>query len=250
MANTMSIDQIKNVAEEYMKDPETEGHGEVLAWIQKQGKKVYPTAVESPSILLFMTDNGLVKVEDIDKYLVDISWIEWPAVIRRLIEYKKNPPPLHKKASAKKEEKPHEDPKKSWLTEKLSDGTILLKSYKGNATKVIVPDAIGKTKVTVIGVKALSPFRDRLSEEQKETRKKISEIVIPEGITTIQYSAFYGCESLKTVKLPASLSYIDDANLHITAYKIDEDIVKKVYAPADSYAEQYAKKYGISVINT
>ena len=193
----------------------------------------------------------MVRVEDIDKYLVDISWTEWPHVIKRLLQYKSNPPESKKNAVAKKEAKLREDPKKNWLTEKLDDGTLLLKSYKGKETTVIVPDMIGKAKVTVIGYEAFSPYRERITDEQKEVRRKIKEIVIPEGITSIRYSAFCGCESLESVTLPASITFIDDANLHITAYKIDEDIVKKVYAPAGSYAEQYAKKFsGITVINT
>ena len=52
---------------------------------------------------------------------------------------------------AKKEAKLREDPKKNWLSEKLEDGTLLLKSYKGKETTVIVQDTIGKAKVTVIG---------------------------------------------------------------------------------------------------
>ena len=102
MANTMSIDQIKDLAAKYMDDPKTKGLDELREWIQKQGKKVYPAAVENPVILVFMADNALVRVEDIDKYLVDVSWSEWPNVIKRLLQYKSNPPESEKKQWQKK----------------------------------------------------------------------------------------------------------------------------------------------------
>lgn len=46
-----------------------------------------------------------------------------------------------------------------------------------------------------------------ITEEQKAT---LTEVVVPEGVTTISSSAFRGCQNLKTVELPASVDTISN----------------------------------------
>ena len=60
------------------------------------------------------------------------------------------------KAEAKAMKELMEDPnsvsalKKIWGYKKNNDGSLMITSYKGNATKVVIPSAIGKASVTVI----------------------------------------------------------------------------------------------------
>ena len=230
MANTMSIDQIKDLVAKYMDDPKTKGQDELREWIQKQGKKVYPTAVESPAILVFMADNALISLEDVDKYLVDVSWLEWPDVIRRLIDYKRNPPQIQKKAKADKNVKKQDNPRNNWTTEKMTDGTLALKSFKGTGTKVIIPAVIGKTHVSTVGEEALSPYKYRITDEQKEVREKIKEVVIEEGINSIKSSAFSGCKKIETIDLPETIEHIGanafNGCTSLTSINIPEGIKK------------------------
>ena len=55
----------------------------------------------------------------------------------------------------------------------------MITSYKGTDTDVVVPEFIGKDKVTIIGEYAFSPRASRLTPEQKEilqnARQEISE---------------------------------------------------------------------------
>ncbi|MCM1363923.1 MAG: leucine-rich repeat domain-containing protein [Faecalibacterium sp.] len=48
-----------------------------------------------------------------------------------------------------------------------------------------------------------------IGDEAFEDCDKITEIVIPEGVTTIGYKAFADCDSLKTVDIPSSLVNCD-----------------------------------------
>lgn len=74
-------------------------------------------------------------------------------------------------------------------------GTIT--AYQGREETVKVPQAIGG-----IPVRALGPG---VFDQNKELR----EIWLPEGLSHIQYNAFYFCENLQAVHLPGSLQSID-----------------------------------------
>lgn len=95
--------------------------------------------------------------------------------------------------------------KKEWTYKKLEDGTIRLNSYKGEEIDVVVPDMVGKDKVTVIGEYCLSAGSYKASENQCEHRKKIRSVVVPEGVAIIEERAFASCPSLETVSLPKSV---------------------------------------------
>ena len=112
---------------------------------------MYKQAVGCPAIILFMEDNALISQEDVDKYLVDISWLNWPDGISRLIEYKNNPPKIQKEAKVEKIVKSQDNPKNNWTTEKMTDGTFTLKSFKGTGTKVVVPSVLGKIHASAVG---------------------------------------------------------------------------------------------------
>lgn len=71
----------------------------------------------------------------------------------------------------------------------------------------------------------------------------LKELVIPEGVENIGSGAFYRCTGLTTVKLPESLTTIEDDSFD------DCENLKTVYAPAGSYAEQWATQKGYKVIN-
>ncbi len=91
----------------------------------------------------------------------------------------------------------------------MSDGTLRLKSYNGIEKKIVLPSEIGKAKVSVVGMLALSPVNIKKSDECYLTRNSIEEIVVSEGITTIETGAFKGCSELRKVTLPKSLISIE-----------------------------------------
>jgi len=71
----------------------------------------------------------------------------------------------------------------------------VLTKYSGRQRNIIIPDNLG---ITAIGDWA---FKD----------SKIISIKIPQGVTSINYAAFSGCEKLKKIDLPNSLVTINQA---------------------------------------
>jgi hypothetical protein len=64
---------------------------------------------------------------------------------------------------------------------------------------------------------------------------KLGTHTIPDGVTEIGYWAFEGCTGLKSVTIPKSVKFIGDN-------AISNSLGLTIHAPADSCAEEYAKK--------
>lgn len=80
--------------------------------------------------------------------------------------------------------------------EQTAQGTILITGYTGRAVRVVIPATISGIKVA--GIKQ-GAFRNN---------KTIRIVVIPNVITDIPDSAFYGCGALESVELPPTLKTI------------------------------------------
>ncbi|MDE7399762.1 MAG: leucine-rich repeat protein [Oscillospiraceae bacterium] len=65
----------------------------------------------------------------------------------------------------------------------------------------------------------------------------VTEVVIPDNVTEIQFYAFYGCTNLKSVTIPNSVT-------KIAATAFDDSGLKTIYGVKGSYAETYAKENG------
>lgn len=101
--------------------------------------------------------------------------------------------------------------KKVWSYKKQDDGTLVISSYKGTATEVEIPAMIGKVAVTAIGEDAFSASSWGRKATNYETRKKITSVIVPEGVKEIGDTAFIDCESLVSLQLPSSLKKIGKA---------------------------------------
>lgn len=108
---------------------------------------------------------------------------------------------------------------------RVENGGAVITGYSGSATLLTIPQTLDGYPVTALGEHAFE-------------NSSISGIVLPEGVQSIGWFAFYGCTALVSVTLPQSVSSIGyavfDGCKHLS-----------LVCPADSYAEQYAKSYGI-----
>jgi len=77
----------------------------------------------------------------------------------------------------------------------------VITEYKGKAMSVIIPATIQGLPVREIGQRAFWRPDESLN-------KKITSVIIPEGVTAIGTEAFYECRSLQTVSLPDTLTSI------------------------------------------
>ena len=126
--------------------------------------------------------------------------------------------------------------KKVWTVKKLEDDTLIITSYKGEETDVVIPSVIGKNTVSSLGPDVFSLRAPRLTKEQIQARKSIKSITVPgtikeipdsmcyasplegtyalekvvleEGVEVINSNAFQRCLNLKEVVLPKTLKKI------------------------------------------
>ncbi len=93
-----------------------------------------------------------------------------------------------------------------------STGTI--KKYKGTATDVVIPEKINRKSVMTIGKQAFG-------------KKKLTSVVIPEGVETIGQGAFTA-NMLTTIKLPSTVKKIDSmafaANNNLSKVELNEGL--------------------------
>ncbi len=111
---------------------------------------------------------------------------------------------------------------------RVEEGEAVITGYSGSAALLTIPATLDGYPVKAIG--------ERVFEDTE-----IAAVVIPEGVREVGWFAFYGCEDLINITLPASVTIIGYA-------VFDGCTSLSIYCPAGSYAEQYAKSYGIDCI--
>lgn len=185
-------------------------------------------------------------------YVLSLNWIATQEECKLLIETAQSHPQLRPEITAlllacqkqfQPADTPHPDDalslepapltpaelKKIWPTKKQEDGTLIITSYKGEDIDVVIPEMIGKAKVTAVAAGAFHPDAGRLTEVQRANRRKIqsitypgsireipsfaahpdvSEVYLGNGVERISDSAFLYCRKLKTIDLPDSVASI------------------------------------------
>ena len=99
--------------------------------------------------------------------------------------------------------------KKTWAYSRLSDSTVEITSYKGSETALEIPAKIGKNIVTSIGEQAFSASWVS-QKSNKENKKRIISVVIPDTVTQIKNSAFRECLALEVISIPSGVKSIGD----------------------------------------
>lgn len=112
----------------------------------------------------------------------------------------------------------------------VENGAAVIMGYEGGAALVHIPTTLDGYPVKKIGQRAF------------EGNQSLAAVVVPEGITEIDWFAFYNCIALQEISLPQSLSVLGHAVFDGCA-----DLT--VVCTARSYADEYARSYGITVVN-
>ena len=105
------------------------------------------------------------------------------------------------------------------------DGVTMAYDYFGNATTLVIPN-----EVKGIFYKGFA------------TLKTVEEVVLPEGLESIDVGCFWGCKKLKIVHIPGTCKEIGE-------YALLDCPLLTISAPAGSYAETYAKANNIPFVS-
>ncbi len=111
----------------------------------------------------------------------------------------------------------------------VSEGQATITGYIGEETSLSIPHEIDGAIVVAIGKSA---FRDL----------PLKEVVIPNTVRHIDWFAFYGCGRLERIAIPSGVTGIEYG-----AFDGCERLT--VYCEKDSYADRYARSFGMSVAN-
>jgi len=79
----------------------------------------------------------------------------------------------------------------------VANGAATITKYKGTAAKVEIPAKLGGSPVRVIGISAFS------------SNPTLTDVTIPEGVTTLKDMAFYNCKNLVSAALPSTLTAVE-----------------------------------------
>ena len=186
------------------------------SYIKSQKKKLLEKVAKSTAMMTYFTSEKLLDIDDVEKLenLID-SNVEINAI---LLDYKNknfssdfvdkhNNDKIEKEIGIK--ERTLTEWKKIYTLENDDkNGGYILKSYKDENQEIIIPDTIGKKKVTAIWEYCFSPGQYRLSENIRAIRVKITSVLIPDSVTSIGYGAFEGCSSLTSITIPDSVTSI------------------------------------------
>lgn len=134
------------------------------------------------------------------------------------------------KLTGKDESDPEADSRGMVFHYKVEDGGATITGFEGTVALVQIPATLDGYAVKKIGERAF------------EGNTALAAVVVPEGVLSIDWFAFYNCSSLQDITLPASVTLIGHA-------VFDGCNALTVVCPTGSYAENYAKSYGISYIN-
>ena len=109
----------------------------------------------------------------------------------------------------------------------VENGAATVTGYEGTHALVRIPDSLDGYPVKKIGERAF------------EGNASLAAVIVPAGVEAIDWFAFYDCKSLIEITLPSSVGSIGHA-------VFDGCGSITVVCETGSYAESYAKSYGIA----
>ena len=181
---------------------------EYLRYIRSQRKRLFPLALRRQALLRLMLAQKMLRSDDI-KELLQNEKCDAEAKAA-LLKYKSANFPksdtdelfaqMRAMERAASGQKTVEDFKKEWTFGKRQDGTLVIRSYKGNGPVAEIPERIGKTFVTEIG--------ENLFAVANSKHISVRRVLIPASVRKIAVTAFEGCTELEEIVVhPENTAY-------------------------------------------
>ena len=185
-------------------------------YLSRSGKEVVRFCIDRNDMetLRFCEPFGIIKKNVVDELIDYASGKQSTEFLAYLIDYKALHFTSKRSGSSELNKKmPSETAllKEQFGTKKLEDGTLTIVSYKGSDDTVVIPDMIGKNKVTQISDDAFSPDRNRITPEAKAVCGNIKSVTIGKNITEIGFGAFRNCTKLCSLTIDNSVKVLGAA---------------------------------------
>lgn len=115
---------------------------------------------------------------------------------------------------------------KSVFVYSIEDGKAIITGFTGDDEHMVIPSQIDGFDVYAIASNAFEKY-------------SFKSVIISEGVEVIDWFGFYNCKDLTSITIPASVRRI--------GYSAFDGCAKNftIYCHADSFAQSYAKSYGI-----
>ena len=224
----------------YLHDPTALAFCEegIIQYIKRKKRELFPEIFRNDldkAIIRFLQKRIITKKNIDDEFLrpaIEASATKCAAI---LLEWKSKNVPLEEEELRFERELNKDlydvtDMRKLWTYKKREDETLCITGYKSEEKKVDVPLRIGKNAVTVIGKEAFSTVKRGRSAYQRQILNQIIDIHLPESVTSVGESAFFGCSSLTSITIPKSVRSIGKGVFSgcssLTSIEIPESVVK------------------------
>lgn len=119
--------------------------------------------------------------------------------------------------------------KKNVFEYTVEDGKAIITKYVGKETDVEIPQIIDNYTVYAIGESAFQNC-------------DVQSVTIPNTVRLIDWFAFAGCTSLKTINIPSSVMRVEYGAFDYCPKSM------KIHCEKGSYIEAYALSWGISIV--
>lgn len=108
----------------------------------------------------------------------------------------------------------------------IEDGRAIITGFTGTDEHMVIPSHIDGFEVYAVAANAFEKY-------------SLKSVIVSEGVEEIDWFAFYNCKELTSITLPSSIRRI--------GYSAFDGCSKNftIYCHADSFAQSYAKSYGI-----
>ncbi len=116
---------------------------------------------------------------------------------------------------------------KAYYEYSLTENGAVITKYIGENENIQIPSSIdGRPVVKIL--------------EHAFSETKVKSIILPDGITELDWFAFYKCPFLEKIYIPASVKSIGYGAFDYCSSSLT------IFCDKDSYAEKYAESFGIS----
>lgn len=115
----------------------------------------------------------------------------------------------------------------SIFTYKIKNGKAIITGFACNDAKIVIPSIIDGLEVSGIDESAFDGY-------------SLKSVIISEGVESLDWFAFRNCASLSSITIPNSVTSIGYSAFDGTAKGLT------IYCHEGSFAERYAKSYGIA----